>query len=179
MTAGNEEPVRVCVAEIALDMCGRCMKELTGETGRVLNHWYAGDPELARCTSVSGAKFEPAPRLCLLPEEEHHDSIPELVEALRGAKWDHIPHYTGRNFGGGHDEGLLILAHAVATVLSIKPHEFKPGILCPTCNGERFLDELMGAVPGLRDGTRMPIVSGRKTKCSGCSAKGVIPVRNA
>ena len=175
MTAGNEEPVRVCVAEVALDMCGRCMKELTGETGRVLNHWYAGDPTRAKCTSISGARFEPAPRLCLLPEEEHHDSIPEFVEALRRAEWEYVPHYDGPPSGPYH-KGLLILAHAAATVLTIKPHEFKPGILCPTCNGERFLDELMGSVPGLRDGTRMPIISGRKTKCAKCFARGIIPV---
>ena len=175
MTTGNEEPVRVCVAEVALDMCGRCMKELTGNTGTRLNHWYAGDPTRAMCTSIRGAKFKPAPRLCLLPEKEHHDRIPEFVEALKRAEWHKVPHYDGPP-SGLYYEGLLILAHAAATVLTIKPHEFNPGILCPTCNGERFLDKLIGSMPGLRAGTRIPIVSGRKTKCSACSAKGVIPV---
>lgn len=174
MTTSNEEPVRVCVAEVAFDMCGRCMKELTGNTGTQLNHWYAGDPERARCTSISGAKFEPAPRLCLLPEEEHHDNIPEFVEAFRRTRWQNIP-YGMRPFVIGH-EGLLILAHTAATVLTLEPHEFKPGILCPTCNGERFLDELKGFMPGLRAGTRIPIASGRKIKCSKCSAKGVISI---
>ena len=171
--AQSQEPIIICIEKVALDMCGRCARPLEGNTDTMLNHWHAGDPERATCCAVSGDKFEPAPRFCMLAEEDHKDKIPELVEVLRRAEWHQVPYGTNP-FRIGR-EGLLILARAASSVLAVEPHAFKPGILCPSCRGERLLDEIVGAVPGLRPGTRMPVVSGRKTRCSKCGGIGVMP----
>jgi len=173
----DTEPVRICIAEVAQDMCGRCARPLRGSTGGTLNHWYAGDLKRAICCAiqVSGKRFKPAPRFCMLLEEDHRDNIPEIVEALRHANWNHVPHYSDTPYGIESNKGLLRLARPVAGALKAEAHAFIPGTLCPTCNGERLFDEVVGSVPGLRDGTRMPVVSGRKILCAECKGVGVIP----
>ena len=166
----DQEPTIICVAEVALDMCGRCARPLNGSTNERINH-FSNDPEHATCSTVSG-KFKPAPRFCMLAEEDHKNNIPEIVEALGRVNWNTVGYHTNPTFGIDR-EGHLILARAASTVLAGEPHVFEAGILCPSCRGERLLDKIVGSVPGLRSETRMPIVSGKKTRCSECGGAGI------